>query len=105
MRFIAFSMTDKIIPIAKLGVAGGRTEARLHVHAAPPYSPAQLRDIFAAALLSDPSQLKRCVIVVVYTSVEDEHHWRRTPYSLGWDGRRFVFHDSPEHTISADEYE
>jgi len=63
-----------------------------------------LRDAFAAALLSSPADL-RPSCVVVYTSLEDEDHWKHVPYTLGWDGSDYIFHDSPEHTISAEDYE
>ena len=105
IRFIALTVTGDTTPIGKLSIAGDRESIRLYVHAAPPFTPVQLRDAFMAALLDGPSDLKRFEIIVVYTSLNDENHWQHTPYTLGWDGNRFVYHDSPEHTTSDDDYE
>ena len=105
LEFIAFSRGDLVRPVGTLAVLGSRTEVRLLVNAAPPYSPLQLKEEFTRALLSSPSELRPSCVVVVYTSIEDEEHWRHVPYTLGWDGSRFLFQESPEHTIFPDETE
>jgi hypothetical protein len=85
-------------------VLGSRTNVLLHVHAAPQCSPAQIRDAFVASLLEAPAALLACCVVVVYTSLEVEDHWRHIPYMLGWGGEQFIFQDAPEHTIAAEDY-
>jgi len=105
IRFISFSTDGSIRPTGKLTVLGGRSYVRLHVHAAPPHSAALIRDSFSAALLSSPTDVRPSCVVVVYTSLEDEEHWRHVPYTLGWDGSDYIFYDSPEHAISPEDYE
>lgn len=103
--FLAFSTDGIIRPAGKLTVLGGRRSVALHVHAAPPHSASELRDAFAGALLASPDDVRPIRVVVVYTALEDVDHWKHVPFTLGWDGSNYVFRDSPEHTVSAEDYE
>jgi hypothetical protein len=104
---IAFTTGGKIVPAGKVSVRGGRSHVRLDAHAAPPHTPAQIRDAFMAALLESPDDLGQCRIVVAYTDTarEDKYYWQHVPFTLGWDGSQFIYHDSPEHGLTPEDYE
>ncbi len=105
VSLIAFAAGATIRPIGCVSVFGGRENVTVDVEAAPPHSVQQLHDSFLGALLSDPKDVGIIRIVIVYTSLEDPDHWKHVPYTLGWDGSKYLFHDSPEYTISAEDYE
>ena len=105
LSFISFSTGAGIHPTGKLSLLGGRSALRLFVHAAPSHSPSTLRDAFGSALLAAPTALRPACVVVVYTAIEDKDHWKHVPYTLGWDGSDYLYHDSPEHSTSAEDYE
>jgi hypothetical protein len=105
LRFLAFSTDGTVRPTGKLTILGGRKGVELLVHAAPPHSAAELHDAFAGALLDSPADVRPIRVVVVYTALEDADHWKHVPFTLGWDGNNYVFNNSPEHTISAEDCE
>ena len=96
---IAFTVAETVKPIGKVYLRGDRAGASLTVSAVAPSSAAVVREALLGALLAEPNELRRAKITVVYTSLEDPKHGLHTPYTLGWDGRAFVSHDSPEQTV------
>jgi len=105
LRLISFTTEDAIRPTGKLTLIGGRDQISLRLTVSPPHSAAQVRDAFLAVLLEAPSELRRSCIVVVYTSLDDDQHWKHIPYALGWDGKDYIFHDSPEHAIAPEDFD
>jgi hypothetical protein len=105
IKCLAFSVDGTVRPVGAVAIRGSRTDVMLWVEAAAPHAPAAVKEAFTTVLLADAAALKRAVVTVVYTSVEDPKHGLRIPYTIGWDGRQFVLRDAPEHAIDPEEVE
>ena len=65
----------------------------------------QVLDAFQAVLLEHPSQVRRCRVVVQYTEMTDPEIAFHIPQVYGWDGKRYLNEQAPEHAIDPSEYQ
>ena len=100
---LAFLSSGAIKPIGSMTLLGDRTNVKLFVDAVGPFTPEKVTEAFLEVLLESPNELRRALVTVVYTSVEDPNHAKHMPYTLGWDGSSFIFRESPEHAIHSED--
>jgi len=65
----------------------------------------RILDAFHAVLLERPSEVARCRVVVQYTEMTDPEVAFHIPRVYGWDGKRYLNEQSPEHAIDPSEYQ
>lgn len=65
----------------------------------------KILDAFQSALLERPSEVARCRVVVQHTEMTDPELAFHVPRVYGWDGRRYLNEQAPEHAIDPSEYD
>jgi hypothetical protein len=99
-----FCLGRPATPVGMLHRSGSVEGIALSLGLLKPVDGEAVLEAFAEALLVMPHNVALCRVIVQYTEMTDPKVSFHVPKVYGWDGRRYIHEEAPEHIVDPSEY-
>jgi hypothetical protein len=103
LRF--YCISEELSPLGLVSLTGSNRGINLWAKHLKQEDGNGICDAFIGEMIASPQSLAKCRIVVQYTEMTDPNIRFIMPRIYGWDGRKFLDGEAPEHAIDPDEYQ